>query len=291
MKFLSFSYNDETSVGVLKNNGTEVVPIKDLGFNSKDMNDFLDTITDEKLVTLNSKEDTKGIPLSDIKIHAPIIKPKHDVTCLGINYYAHAEESAKFHSDAFYKEKTTPIYFSKRVLEAVGDCDYIDGHWDIVTELDYEVELGVIIGKDAKNVTKENVEDYIFGYTILNDVSARNLQIAHNQWYFGKSVDGFTSIGPYIVTKDEFKAPLSLDIKCYVNNELRQNSNTSLMITSIADAICELSKGMTLDVGTIIAMGTPEGVGMGFDPPKFLKVGDEVCCEIEGIGSLTNKIK
>lgn len=149
----------------------------------------------------------------------------------------------------------------------------------------------MIIGKDAKDVPKEKAFDYVFGYTIINDVSARNLQTRHKQWYFGKSLDGFTPMGPCIVTKDEFVNPPVLRICSRVNGELRQNSTTDLMITSIQDVIHELSQGITLKAGTIIAMGTPAGVGMGFIPPKFLKPGDIVECEIEGIGCLKNIVK
>ena len=156
--------------------------------------------------------------------------------------------------------------------------------------LDYEVELAVIIGKDAKNVRREDAYNYVFGYTILNDVSARNLQTRHKQWYFGKSLDGFTPIGPCIVTADEFENPPVLAIKSYVNGELRQNSSTELLLFDIAHIISELSQGMTLKAGTIIATGTPAGVGMGFEPPNFLKSGDTVTCEIEKIGTLTNRI-
>lgn len=292
MKFLSFTHNSLTHVGVMKDNNTEVVPMQALNINVSNMNILIDTLSDTMLSDIkNSKEATQGIPCSEIKLLSPIIKPKNDIICLGINYFDHAEESVKFHQDAFYKEKTIPIYFSKRVFNAVGDGEKIDGHFDIVDSLDYEVELGVIIGKDAKNVKPEEVEDYILGYTIINDMSARNLQLAHTQWYFGKSLDDFTSMGSYIVTKDEFKYPIEVGIRSYVNDELRQDSNTALMITKIDDAIVELSKGMTLEKGTIIAMGTPAGVGMGFDPPKFLKKGDVVRCEIDGIGSLSNEIK
>lgn len=292
MKILSYSYKENVGVGILKENALEVVPVKEFGFNSLNMNDFIDELTDGDLSKINEAKDGKdGISVDDIKIVAPIQKPKNDVICLGVNYFDHAEESVKFHNDSFYTEKTVPIYFSKRVFRAVGDNEPIDGHFDIVKELDYEVELGVIIGKTAKNIDKKDVEDYILGYTIINDMSARDLQLAHTQWYFGKSLDDFTSIGKYIVTKDEFKYPIETGIRCYVNDELRQNSNTSMMITKIDEAIVELSRGMTLEKGSIIAMGTPAGVGIGFNPPKYLKKGDIVRCEIDGIGTLTNEIK
>ena len=156
--------------------------------------------------------------------------------------------------------------------------------------MDYEAELAVIIGKDAKNVPVSEVKNYIFGYTVINDVSARTLQTRHKQWYFGKSLDGFLPMGPCIVSADEIAYPPKLPIRSYVNGELRQNSNTELLIFDIDHVISELSQGMTLQAGTIIAMGTPAGVGMGFEPPKFLKTGDVVTCEIEGIGRITNPI-
>ncbi len=184
-----------------------------------------------------------------------------------------------------------PIYFSKRVNRAVADGEEIDGHFDIVEGLDYEAELAVIIGKDAKNVAESDVFEYVFGYTVLNDISARNLQTSHKQWYFGKGLDDFTPVGPWIVTKNEFENPPALAIRSYINGELRQDSNTGLMINGIAKVISELSQGMTLQAGTIIAMGTPAGVGMGFEPPKFMKQGDVVKCEIEGIGTLTNRVR
>ena len=150
--------------------------------------------------------------------------------------------------------------------------------------------LAVIIGKEAKNVPEEEVKNYIFGYTIINDVSARTLQTQHNQWYFGKSLDGFFPMGPCITTVEDIPYPPKLSIQSRVNGELRQDSNTELLIFGIDHIVSELSKGMTLKPGTIIATGTPAGAGMGFTPPKFLKPGDVVECTIEGIGTLTNPV-
>ena len=156
--------------------------------------------------------------------------------------------------------------------------------------LDYETELAVVLGRDAKNVAEADAFDYVFGYTIVNDVSARNLQTGHKQWYFGKGLDGFTPMGPCLVTRDEFAQPPALAIRTYVNGELRQDAVTDQLLFSIPHILHELSQGMTLQAGTIIATGTPAGVGMGFDPPKFLKAGDVVRCEIEGIGTLENPV-
>ena len=164
-------------------------------------------------------------------------------------------------------------------------------HFDLVDSLDYETELAVILGRDAKNVTEAEAFDYVFGYTIVNDVSARNLQTGHKQWYFGKGLDGFTPMGPCIVTKEAFPQPPAQAIRTWVNGQLRQEAVTDQLIFSIPHILRELSQGMTLQAGTIIATGTPAGVGMGFDPPRFLRAGDVVRCEIEGIGVLENTVE
>lgn len=231
------------------------------------------------------------VPLSDVTLLAPIPRPRQDVICLGMNYLAHAREAAQYDKEAFQKEKPVAVYFSKRVTEAVSPEGYIESHQDLVQRLDYEAELAVIIGKTAKNVPAERAGDYIFGYTVLNDVSARDVQTGHKQWYFGKGLDGFTPMGPCILTADEVSFPPALDIACRVNGEERQRARTDALITSIADTIAELSSGMTLLPGTVIATGTPAGVGMGMDPPVFLKPGDVVECEIEKIGLLRNTVK
>lgn len=277
MKLIRYKYNEETQIGVLEND-----KIFSLNIEKIDMLYGIDISTLQKSLS--------GILACDARVLPVIERPDQDVLCLGINYAAHAEESARFKKEAFVK-RDKPIYFSKRVNRFLGDGEAIDGHFDIVNSLDYEVELAVIIGKDAKNVSKEDAADYIFGYTILNDMSARNLQTEHSQWYFGKSLDDFTPIGPVITTADEISFPPKLSIKSYVNGELRQDSNTELLINTIDEIIEELSRGITLKAGTIIATGTPAGVGMGFEPPKFLEMGDKVECEIEGIGKLTNIIK
>ena len=175
--------------------------------------------------------------------------------------------------------------------EAVAPGGDILSHSDIVADLDYEAELAVIIGRTAYNVSEADAPDYIFGCTILNDVSARTFQNQHKQWYRGKSLDGFTPMGPWIVTPEEFDVREPHGIQCRVNGELRQDSTTDLMIFHAAYVIAELSRGMTLRPGTIISMGTPAGVGMGFDPPKWLQPGDVVACSIEGIGTLTNTVR
>ena len=232
-----------------------------------------------------------GSSPEELKLLAPIVRPRQDVVCLGINYDDHAKEARAFSKEAFDKERPDTIYFSKRVNRAVGDGEDIPAHEDLVDSLDYECELGVILGRDASRVSEEKAREYIFGYTVINDISARNVQTRHKQWYLGKSLDGFTPIGPCIVTADELTAPDDLAIESFVNGELRQCSNTGNMMQTPEGAIAELSAGMTLLAGTIIATGTPAGVGMGFKPPRFLHPGDVVECRIEGIGSLRNTVR
>ncbi|MCH4157423.1 MAG: fumarylacetoacetate hydrolase family protein [Acidaminococcaceae bacterium] len=229
-------------------------------------------------------------PVAKLKLRAPIPRPLQDIVCLGINYDEHAKEAGGFSKEAFGGERPYTIYFSKRVSEAVATGGTIPAYTGLVDSLDYEAELGVVLGRDAKKVAPDQVHKYIFGYTVVNDVSARNLQTRHKQWYLGKSLDGFFPMGPCIVTPDEIPEVYDLTIGSTVNGEQRQHSNTHFMIQNVEGAVSELSRGMTLKAGTIIAMGTPAGVGMGFKPPKFLQPGDQVVCEIEKIGKLENVI-
>ena len=283
MKLVTYLENGIEKVGALTADETSVLPLP-----YADMNALIEIPLQQLAADAAA---ASAISLSNVTLCAPIPRPRQDVICLGINYKAHAEEAERYSSEAFTKERPIPIYFSKRVTEAVAPKGFIESHPGLVDRLDYEAELALIIGKTAKNVKAADAADYIFGYTVLNDVSARLLQTTHKQWYFGKSLDGFTPIGPCITTADEISFPPALTITSHINGELRQNSTTDLLITGIADIIEELSSGMTLLPGTIIATGTPAGVGMGFDPPRFLSSGDIVECTIEGIGTLRNIVR
>ena len=278
MKLITYLYQGAERVGVLTTDGSAVRPL-----DYPDMLSLIEAGTDE----LRAAGET--VPLADVTLLAPIPRPRQDVICLGVNYRDHAEESARFHKDAFVREEEA-IYFSKRVARA-GDPDGFIETSPLITQLDYEAELAVIIGKTAKNVPAEKAAEYIFGYTVLNDVTDRTVQTAHKQWYFGKSLDTFTPMGPCITTADDIPFPPALTIASRVNGETRQSSVTDRLITGIADIIAELSSGMTLLPGTIIATGTPSGVGMGFTPPKFLQPGDVVECEIERIGVLKSTVR
>ena len=283
MKLVTFLHENLEQTGVLTADESAVHVLPYL-----DMEEVIRTPREELDAAVQAAE---LLPLSEVTLLAPIPRPRQDVICLGINYHAHAEEAARYSAESFTKERPIPIYFSKRVTEAVAPNGFIESHPGLVERLDYEAELAIIIGKTAKNVKAEDAGDYIFGYTVLNDVSARVLQTTHKQWYFGKSLDGFTPIGPCITTADEIAFPPALKISASVNGELRQDATTDLLITGIPAIIEELSSGMTLLPGTIIATGTPAGVGMGFDPPKFLKAGDVVECTIEKIGTLCNTVR
>ncbi len=293
MKFVT--YEDETGsmdVGIVNKAGNKAISLREMGLECRDMTEAVAVMSESKYFEAAKVlwDSQSGRDICSVRLLAPILYPAQDVICLGVNYKAHASEAAAYEKEAFDLKAQCPVYFSKRVNRAAADGEDIFSYPQLVEKLDYEVELAVIIGREAKNVKKGQAYQYIFGYTILNDMSARDLQTSHKQWYFGKSLDGFTPMGPWIVTADEISYPPKLLIQSYVNDELRQSSNTERLIFSIDDVICELSQGMTLNPGTIISMGTPEGVGMGFNPPKFLNPGDTVKCVIENIGILTNKI-
>lgn len=295
MKFVTYMVSGRMLTGVLNPEETWVYPISAAGMEYGSMEEMIRHAGASELemaeyISRREPYEVRGaVPIGEVKLLAPIPHPAQDVICLGINYMAHAKEAARFQKESF-EQKAQAIYFSKRVNRAVDPEGEIPAHENLTKQLDYEAELAVIIGKDAKDVPEERVQEYLFGYTVLNDVSARELQTGHGQWYFGKSLDGFCPMGPCVLTADSVPFPPKLSICSRVNGELRQDSNTELFIHGIAEVVAELSRGMTLKAGTIIATGTPAGVGMGFDPPKFLKPGDTVECEIEGIGILKNII-
>ena len=280
MKLVTYLRDGKEYVGLLEGGAVRPLPCPDLNtlIESGDLAD----------IAARAGAET---PLEAVTLLAPIPRPRQDVICLGMNYKAHLEEAAGYDAEAFAKEKPAAVYFSKRVTEAVPPEGLIQSHPGLVERLDYEAELAVILGRTARNVRAAEAGEYIFGYTIVNDVSARDVQTGHKQWYFGKSLDGFTPMGPCILTADETAFPPSLDISAQVNGEERQRSNTSLLIHGVAEIIAELSAGMTLLPGTILATGTPAGVGMGFDPPRFLEAGDTVECAIQGIGTLRSTVR
>ena len=295
MKIATYEYRGQERVGVLTPDEQYVCPLKAFGYDCDEMVEAIGLLNRDEVKKLTARlatgERPEAVVLGDVKLLAPIPRPRQDVVCLGINYAAHALECGSIGDFTAPRETEPAIYFSKRVNRAVDPEGPVDSHPDVVQELDYEVELAVILGKDALNVAENDCEQYIFGYTILNDMSARVIQRRHKQWYRGKSLDNFTPMGPWIVTADEIAFPPRLNIGCKINGELRQNSTTDCLIHGVAEVISELSQGMTLQAGTIIATGTPSGVAMGMENPQFLKAGDVMECFIEKIGTLRNPVK
>ena len=294
MKLVTYLQNGIEQIGVLTPVEDAVVPASMLGLDFTDMAELAVQMTDAQRDTaaaLLPEKAGEGIPLEQVKLLAPIPRPARDIICLGVNFSEHAKESVGVMGQEYGGERKFPIYFAKHVNEAVAPGDSINGHFDIVTDLDYEVEMAFVVRKDIQGARAEDAASYVFGYTIMNDVSARCIQMRHKQWFRGKSLDGFAPMGPCLVTADSFDFPPKLNLTCKVNGELRQKCNTELYIHNIPYVIEELSHAMKIPAGTIISMGTPAGVGMGFVPPKYLKHGDVVECEVEGIGKIINPVE
>ncbi|NKQ37768.1 MAG: fumarylacetoacetate hydrolase family protein, partial [Chloroflexi bacterium] len=228
------------------------------------------------------------ISLEAARLLAPIPAPRRNVMCLGLNYAAHAAESLRAKGEAL-STAAVPIVFTKATTAVTGPYDDILLDTAVTRQLDWEAELAIIIGAEGKNIPAEEAMRYVYGYTVLNDISARDLQMAGKQFFKGKSLDGSCPLGPVIVTADELD-PTDLRVTCRVNGVLKQDGRTSQMIFDIPATIAYLSLGMTLLPGDIIATGTPEGVGFARTPPEFLQPGDMVICEIEEIGEIRNQI-
>jgi 2-keto-4-pentenoate hydratase/2-oxohepta-3-ene-1,7-dioic acid hydratase in catechol pathway len=235
-----------------------------------------------------------GHSLDGAKLLPPIAQPPHNVMCVGKNYHAHAHEFTKsgFDAGATVSDAVPqrPIIFTKAAGAISGPADDILLWPGLDQAVDYEAELVVVIGKSGRFIPRERALAHVFGYTIMNDVTARDLQQAHKQWFLGKAIDGFGPTGPWIVTADELDAG-RLHIACRVNGETRQDANTADLIFDIPTLIETISRSVTLVPGDMIATGTPEGVGIGFDPPRFLRHGDVVEVEIAGIGTIRNTVR
>tara|TARA_B110000003_G_scaffold41197_1_gene38275 strand:+ start:4628 stop:5533 length:906 start_codon:yes stop_codon:yes gene_type:complete len=236
----------------------------------------------------------KKVDFREVIFMPPITQPSKDVICVGKNYAKHAAEYAHSGYDSSSTDindviPEAPIMFTKAARTMIGASDDIIVPWNITQSVDYEAELGVIIGREGRFISEESAYDHVWGYTVVNDMTARDLQSRHKQWLLGKSIDTFCPIGPWIVTADEVD-PEDMDVSCWVNGERRQHANTRDLIFNIPSIIAAASASMTMCPGDIIATGTPAGVGVGFQPPKFLKIGDSVKVEISGIGVIENTI-
>jgi 2-keto-4-pentenoate hydratase/2-oxohepta-3-ene-1,7-dioic acid hydratase in catechol pathway len=232
-------------------------------------------------------------PLATITLRAPIPEPRRDLFCVGKNYREHAVEFSRSGYDAVGLSEelpTHPVVFAKATTAVNGPFADIDPHPGVTREIDYEAELAVIIGHGGRGIPRDRAYDHVWGYTIINDVTARDLQRAHKQWLLGKSLDTFCPMGPFAVSADEITDLTALRVSAAVNGEPRQSGSVKDLIFDIPDLIATISAGVTLLPGDIIATGTPAGVGIGFTPPRFLNVGDVVEVSISGLGTLRNRI-
>lgn len=231
----------------------------------------------------------ESVALSEVKLLAPIPRPRKNIMCVGMNYVAHAYESAR----ARGRPETLPphpVFFTKAVTTVNHPEAVIPFDPAVSEQIDWEVELALVIGRTGKDIPEAEALDHVWGYTIVNDVSARDLQDRHQQFFKGKSLDGSCPMGPMIVTADEVGDPHNLRLSLRVNGETMQDSNTSDLVFNIPTLLAVLSRGMTLEAGDILATGTPSGVGMGRTPPTYLRPGDVVEAEVEKIGVLRNRV-
>ena len=280
MRLISFRKNGYSGPGILCGSG--VFPLRDVGF--EDALSFIRAATQErervhKLVSNASPREV--IPLENVRITAPIPRPPK-ILCIGLNYRDHAVESKM-------EVPSVPTVFAKYGNAVIGPGEPIVVP-SVTQKPDYEAEFAVVIGKRCKHVSRSEWQDCVFGYTIVNDVSARDVQLATSQWTMGKSFDTFAPIGPHIVTADEVPDPHALDIRLSISGEILQHSNTRELIFNVPTLIEYLSSMLTLEPGDIISTGTPAGVGLGRTPPRWLRPGEEVVIEIEKIGTLRNPV-
>jgi len=282
MRFATIDHQGKTFVASVDKAGGKVTPVS-VG----DINDLF----------RGQRAEPKGeaIALSSVKLKAPVPLPLRNIMCVGKNYHEHAKE---FSASGFDSSSTgaadaiptAPIIFTKVPQSVIGPDEPIRYPAGVSDQLDYEAELAVIVGTGGRGIAKPDAMKHVWGYTIVNDVTARDLQARHKQWFLGKSMDTFAPMGPWCVTADEVDLT-SAGIRCWVNGELRQNAKIADLIFDIPTLISTISAGITLRPGDSIATGTPAGVGIGFKPPKFLKKGDVVAMEVDGIGRLTNPVK
>ena len=287
MRIATYVWGGQRNVGLVSADGTEVKP---LALTKEQANKGVLTVI-EMLARGEEMPALVGtsMPVSAVELDAPIPLPRRNVFCIGRNYHAHAKElSATVFKDNDANPESWPIVFTKLPECVVGPFDDVLVPKEVTDQIDYEAELAIVIGKGGKNISRAEALSHIYGYTVVNDVSARDVQMRHQQWDLGKSFDTFCPMGPWIVTADELDGTKTR-VRCWVNGELRQEGPTENMIFDIPTLIETCSRGITLYPGDIIATGTPAGVGMGMKPPRYLKAGDVVRIEIDGLGVIENK--
>ncbi|BCW54330.1 MULTISPECIES: fumarylacetoacetate hydrolase family protein [unclassified Arthrobacter] len=286
MKLVTFRHNGTQRTGVLNEDASTVTAVP----GGQDLLSLIDS-WDSAAAQLAAVTG-EAIPATEIELLAPIPLPRRNIFCVGRNYVEHAKEFANSGYDATASATAQPEYpvvFTKAPSTVIGTNADVDPHTGVTSELDYEAELGVIIGAGGRGISKADALDHVWGYTIINDVTARDLQKDHKQWFLGKSLDTHCPMGPWAVTRDEV-GDGPLDLLCTVNGETRQKATTADLIFDIPTIIETISAGITLQPGDIIATGTPVGVGIGFTPPRFLTSGDVVEITISKLGTLRNRI-
>jgi 2-keto-4-pentenoate hydratase/2-oxohepta-3-ene-1,7-dioic acid hydratase in catechol pathway len=298
MRLISFIKSNLPSIGVVIDSGQSVIDFADLAPDlPNNMNDFINLgskCRDTVETAIASTADVPKLNFTDLQLLAPIPEPRRNIFCVGRNYHEHAQE---FHDSGFDATAGAsaipddPIIFTKATTSVSGPTDPIPSYLDKTNSTDYEGELAVIIGTEGRGISKAKAFNHIFGYTVSNDVTARTLQHQHKQWFIGKSLDGYCPMGPMIVTADEAGHPDTFRLKTKVNQETRQDASVADLIFDIPALIECISAGITLKPGDIIATGTPVGVGIGFEPPVFLKKGDVVEVTIEPIGTIRNIVE
>ena len=290
MKIAAFLHQGQPGVGIVSADLASVQPF-DLSLPERSLG---------ALPVIERLADGRGLPallpaiaMNALSLTAPLPKPRRNIFCVGKNYFEHAREFAGSGFDSSAKSggdiPAFPIYFSK-VPESVVGPDAAVEMPAASSAIDYEAELTVVIGKGGKGISKADALKHVWGYTIINDVTARDWQGRHSQWLLGKSFDTFCPMGPWLVSADELDGTHTR-VRCYVNDELRQDASTTDLIFDIPTLIETLSAGITIYPGDLIATGTPVGVGIGFKPPKYLKSGDMLRVEIDGIGTLSNPVR
>jgi len=296
MHLITFSKADQVCIGILDRTSNEVI---DLSIAAGELPDnMLDFIAQGSTAKGKAQAAaSKGIgriPVDQIRILAPIPRPRRNVFCIGKNYREHVQELQNagpvFDNGGKNTLPEKPIFFTKSTTSVIGSNEPIPASLDPTTSTDYEGELAVIIGQGGRGIKYADAMHHVYGYTILNDVTSRRLQRDHQQWFLGKSLDGFCPMGPVIVTADAITDVSRLRVQTWVNNDLRQDDVVASLIFNIPTLIETLSRTMTLEPGDIIATGTPAGVGMGFKPPRYLQQGDVVKVNIEPIGTLKNTV-
>lgn len=290
MKIVAYRLNGRSGVGLVSADLQQVQPF--------DLPEAQSDLGAQALIEMQARGDTlpallPALALNEVQIIAPLPRPRRNIFCVGKNYFAHAKEFAGSGFDSSAKSggdiPADPIIFTKVPESVVGPGAAIEMP-AVSTAIDYEAELAVIIGRGGKGIAAKDAMAHVWGYTIVNDITARDWQGRHQQWHMGKSFDTFCPMGPWLVSADELDGTKT-GVRCYVNGEERQNASTADLIFDIPKLIETLSAGITLYPGDVIATGTPVGVGIGFKPPKYLQAGDVVRVEIDGIGSLENPMR